>query len=392
MGHEKTQKVRNPGLRYTELVLYFTTTLNKYGPGNMKTTKPIIAALALTGSALLSGCGVGEASVSDDETIQAATPVPVEVAHPYRADIYATYAATATITSDADAPVVARVPGELVELLVEEGDRVEAGQVLARLDGERLRLEMLAAKANLKQARTEYERNKDLHARGLISASMFDNLQFDLEALEASYELKKLTYDYSNIRAPIDGVVAAREVKPGQHLNVNDVAFRITETSELIAYLHIPQSELSKFTAGHSASIQVASMPGKHFPATIARVSPTIDVRNGTFRATAVIDNQDGELAPGMFGRFTIAYEQHKDALVIPAMALIDEDDVNTVYVVSDGEVVRRTVDVGISTDGNVEILDGLSEDETVVVVGHSGLRNGSKVLASTKLQDSFTG
>jgi len=379
-------------LRYTELVLYFTTTLNEYGPGNMKTTKSIIAALALTGSALLTGCGVGEASVSDEETVQAATPVPVEVAQPYRADIYATYAATATIASDADAPVVARVAGEIVELLVEEGDRVAAGQILARLDGERLRLQMLAARANLKQARTEYERNIDLHARGLISASMFDSLQYDLEALEATYKLKKLTYDYSKIRAPIAGIVAAREVKPGQHLNVNDVAFRITETSELIAYLQIPQSELSKFAAGHAASIEVASMPGTDFPATIARVSPTIDARNGTFRATAIIDNKKGNLAPGMFGRFTISYEQHADALVIPAIALLDEDDVSTVYVVSDGEVVRRAVDVGIQADGNVEILGGLSEDDIVVVVGHSGLRNGSKVLASSTILESFTG
>jgi membrane fusion protein (multidrug efflux system) len=251
---------------------------------------------------------------------------------------------------------------------------------------------MLSAKAILKQARTEYERNKDLHARGLISASMFDNLQYDLEALEASYKLKQLTYDYSSIRAPIAGVVAAREVKPGQHLNVNDVAFRITETSELLAYLQIPQSELAKFAAGHTASIEVASMPGKNFPATIARVSPTIDARNGTFRATAIIDNEKGDLAPGMFGRFTIAYEQHADALVIPAMALLDEDDLNTVYVVSNGEVVRRTVDVGILADGNIEILNGLSENEVVVVVGQSGLRNGSKVLASTSVLESFTG
>jgi membrane fusion protein (multidrug efflux system) len=358
----------------------------------MKTTKPIIAALALTGSALLTGCGVGEASLSDEATVQAATPVPVEVAQAFRTNIYATYAATATITSDADAPVVAKVAGEIVELLVEEGDRVVEGQVLARLDGERLRLEMLAAKANLKQARTEYERNVDLHRRGLISASKFDSLQYDLEALEASYELKRLTYDYSKIRAPIAGIVAAREVKQGQHLDVNDVAFRITETSELIAHLQIPQSELAKFAPGNTASIQVASMPGTNFPATIARVSPTIDARNGTFRATAIIDNKNGDLAPGMFGRFTIAYEQHADALVIPAMALLDEDDVNTVYVVSNGEVIRHAVDVGILADGNVEILGGLNDDDTVVVVGHAGLRDGSKVLASTPVLNSFTG
>jgi len=358
----------------------------------MKATTTIIATISLTASALLSGCGTGEAAVSSEESILAATPVTVEVAQPFRADIYATYEATATITSDADAPVVARATGEVVEILVEEGDRVTKGQVLARLDGERLRLEMLAAKANLKQASTEYERNIDLHERGLIAASTFDALQYDLEELEATYELKKLAYDYSNIRAPISGVVSSRDIKLGQHLSNNDSAFRITDTAELIAHLQIPQSELSKFAAGNAASIEVASMPDEGFTATIARISPTIDTRNGTFRATALISNAEGNLAPGMFGHFTISYEQHTDALVIPAEALIDEDDENTVYVVDDGEVVRRNVKIGIAADGNIEILDGLNENDVIVVVGHSGLRNGSKVLASNANPDSFTG
>ncbi len=358
----------------------------------MKPSTTVLATLALASLVSLSGCETGVASVNDAETIRAATPVPVEVAQPARLDIYATYDATATITSDADAPVIARVAGEVVELLVEEGDVVEAGQVLARLDGERLRLEMLAAKANLEQARKEYKRNIDLHKRGLISTSMFEGLQYDLEALEATFKLKALNYDYSNIRATIAGVVSAREVKPGQNVAVNDVAFRITDTAELVAYLQIPQAQLPKFQAGHSATLTVASMPDTDFPASIARISPTIDTRNGTFRATAVIDNSDHRLAPGMFGRFTISYEMHEAALVIPAAALLDEDDLTSVYVVSDGEVVRRTVETGIETDGKIEILGGLGEDDIVVVVGHSGLRDGSKVLASNNFQDSFSG
>ena len=356
----------------------------------MKALTSIIVLLAL--AATLAGCGVGEASVSDADAELAATPVPVEVAQPFRADLRATYSATATIASDSDAPVVARVQGEVIELLVEEGDVVAEGEVLARLDGQRLRLEMLAAKASLEQARAEYERNMDLHKRGLISAAAFDNLKYDLQALEATYELKRLNYGYSSIRAPIAGVVASRDIKPGQHLNVNDVAFRITDTRELIAYLQIPQSELPKFTAGHEASIEVASTPGSAYPARIARISPTIDTRNGTFRATAVIDNSSGELAPGMFGRFSIAYENHSDALVLPAAALIDEDDESAVFVVRNDEVVRRVVETGIRSGGKVEILGGLTEADVVVIVGHSNLRDGSKVLASQKILNSFTG
>ena len=342
--------------------------------------------------ALASGCGVGEASVASDREIEAATPIPVETALPSRADITATYEATTTIASDADAPAVAKVGGEVVRLLVEEGDRVSQGQVVAELDGERLRLAMLSAKANLDQVRSEYERYTDLAARGLVSEAMFESLKYDLEALEAAYELARLNLDYSRIRAPIDGVVSSRDIKLGQSIDVSDVAFRITDTSELLAYLQIPQGELGKFSAGQFATLSVDAMPDTTYTATIARISPTIDMRNGTFRATAFIDNASGKLAPGMFARFSIAYDRHAEALVIPREALIEEDDQTSVYVVADGAVSRRTIEVGIETGNLVEVVGGLAGDEEIVVTGQSSLRDGSKGLASNNTGASFAG
>ncbi len=358
----------------------------------MKASTPLLAILTLTGSAVIAGCGTGEASVTDPSEVRAATPVPVETAAPMRGDIFATYHATSTIESDVDAPVLARVGGEVVELLVEEGDFVKAGQVLARLDGERLRLEMLSARADLDRVSGELERYDDLAARGLVSAAMYDGLKYDMDALKARYELARLNYEYSAIRATIGGVVSARDIKLGQHVTADSVAFRITNTSELVAYLQIPQAELAKFATGHSANLAVDSMPDVVFDATIARISPTIDTRNGTFKATAVIGNDSGELVPGMFARFTIAYEKHSDALLIPSVAVIEEDDEATVYVVIDGAVSRRIVETGIASEGRVEILGGLEDNEEIVVVGHTGLRDGSKVLASNKAVDSFTG
>jgi membrane fusion protein (multidrug efflux system) len=358
----------------------------------MTTIKLLIAATIVSSAALLQACGVGEASNTSADEIQAATPVPVEVAFPIREDIYATYHATTTIASDIDAPVLARVQGEVVQLLVEEGDQVLQGQVLARLDGERLRLDMLAAKANLNKTRKEFDRYSDLAKRGLVSESMFDGLKYDVAALQATYELKKLNYDYSEIRAPISGIVSSRDIKLGQSVSANGISFRITDTSELVAYLQIPQAELAKFSAGHSARLRVDSMPGTDFPATIVRISPTIDASNGTFRATAFVDNKDGYLVPGMFARFTVSYEKHEDALTVPTDAIVEEDNEMTVYVVADGEVTRRIVTTGISANGQVEILSGLAEEEGIVVIGHSGLRDGSKVLASNRAPDSLTG
>lgn len=351
-----------------------------------------IATLALLLTLALTACGVGEARLADKVEQDAATPLPVEAALPQRADIFATYETTGTLDSDSDTPVLARVAGEIVEIFVEEGNRVEKGQVLARLDGERLRLEMLQAKTGLDKVKQEYARLVDLQRRGLVSAAMHEGLEFDLAALQASYELKRLNYSYTRIRAPIAGVVASRMVKVGRQVHINDPLFRITDTSRLVAFLKIPQTELVKFSAGQAITLNVDALPNILFAATIDRISPTIDVRNGTFRATAYIDNKDSRLAPGMFARFSIAYEKHTNALVIPAAALVKEDRIAIVYVISDGAVERRIIQTGIESDGKVEVLSGLDIEEPIVITGQAGLRDGSLVLASNLVANQFSG
>ena len=357
--------------------------MNAFRPASL-----LVACFALP--AVLGGCNRGDASPAPQE--DAATPVPVTVRMPLRTDLYATYEATANIDSEADAPVVARVPGDVVELLVEEGERVRAGQPLARLDGERLKLEMLAAKANLDLAQGEYDRHSDLHERGLVSRAMYDNLAFELEALKATFELKQLEYAYTTLRAPIDGLVAAREIRPGQNVLASQVTFRITDTDELVADLQIPQTELARIDAGQPVTLTVDSLPERVFAAEIVRVSPTIDTRNGTFRARARIPNADAALAPGMFARFSIAYERHVDALVIPRAALVQEDEETAVYVVNGDVVERRVIATGIESGESVQVLDGLSEGDQVVITGQSALREGSKVLARLGNPERYSG
>jgi len=357
----------------------------------MKFRNPGLLAIAALTIAQLNGCVVGEAN-SDIIDSEASTPLPVEVVMPRSGDITATYHATTTITSDIDAPVTARAEGQVIEILVEEGDLVEKGQLLARLDGDRLRLQVKQAKANLEMTEREYGRFINLHERGLVSSAAFDEMKFNLDALKARFELQQLNYSYTFVRAPLAGVVTARNIKVGQHLNSGDSAFRVTDTTELVAHLLVPQSELAKIAAGHTAEIKVDAMPEQSFAATIARVSPTIDARNGTFRATAYINNDDGMLAPGMFGRVEIAYEKHSHALMIPADAVLEEDNVSVVYVANNGEAIRRPIKTGIEEDGNIEVLSGLEGNEQIIVTGQNGLRDGSRVLASVPADAPITG
>ncbi len=354
--------------------------------------RALVTTLAAMAAILVSACGVGEASTAHEPQQTASVPMPVEVVEPVKTDIFATYHTTTTISSDADAPVPAKVEGEIVEILVEEGDQVIQGQVLAKLDGERLRLEMEQARANLEKTTREYQRSISLHERGLVSSATFEGMKYDMDALRAAYELKRLNYDYTNVRATISGIVSARNVKLGQHLNANEDAFRVTDTGKLVAHLKIPQSELARIFAGQEAEIRVDAMPDDVFVASIARISPTIDIRNGTFRATAYVSNASGLLAPGMFGRFDIAYEKHADALTIPAAAVLEEDNETVVYIVDGGAAVRRAIVTGIEDNGVIEVLSGIDEHDRIVVTGQSSLRDGSRVLASVPSTAPVTG
>lgn len=349
----------------------------------------VVAALMLVS---ISGCGTGEASVSSDPASPAAMPIRVVVTSPRIDDIYATYETTATIAADSVAAATARVEGQVVEITAEEGDEVQAGQVLARLDGERSRLRMLQAKANLESASRDHDRQISLRERGLVSVASLESLKYEVESLKAAYELSRLNFEYTTIRAPISGVIASRTVKLGSHVNANDALFQVANTTTLVAYLKIPQTELSRFTAGHQADVRVDSMPGKSFVATIARISPTIDARNGTFRATAYLDNNQRDLAPGMFGRFSIAFDKHSAALLVPKSAIVFEEAENIVYVVEDGSVVRRPVAVGFQSADMIEILSGLSDQAKVIISGQLGLRDGSKVVADARTDGGASG
>ena len=335
------------------------------------------AIVLLTTTATLAGCGVGEAKIAGDEPDP--TPLPVAGVKVAVTDLYASYSATSTLAADGEAQVPARVAGEVVDIFVEEGDPVVQGQVLARLDGERLRLRMLAAKAELAKRRNEYERQHALAERGLVSRAAFDSLKYEVEALTAAWELEKLDASYAEIRAPITGVVASREITVGEHLEPLQLAFRISDTSRLIAELKVPQTELHRFQPGQSVVVRVdAAGPGE-VPATVDRLSPTIDTATGTFRLTSYIDNRDGRLAPGMLARVDVRYRKYERALAVPAAAIIEEDGEHVVYVVRDGHAERRAVRLGARERGLVQIENGVTADD-LVIRDTGGVRDGTPV------------
>jgi membrane fusion protein (multidrug efflux system) len=334
---------------------------------------------ALLGVLLLGACqseAPSEAENSEEET----PPVPVETSAPVRGDVYAMYTGTAPIEAYAEADVIAKVAGEVRELLVEEGDEVSTGQILARLDGERLRLELNESEAKLRKLQRDYERNIDLKAKGLISDGDFEKIKYEMEALEAAFNLASLELDYTQIRAPIDGVVAERLVKLGNTISEGDALFKVTSLDPLVAYLHVPEREYRHIEPGQPVGIEIDALADETIVAAVSRVSPIIDPQTGTFKITVEIVDKERRIKPGMFGRIGVIYDVHEDALQIPRSAIIEDRGTASVFVIDGDRAIRRAVSTGYSNRGMVEITTGVQDGEQVVTVGQASLKQDSRV------------
>ncbi len=336
-----------------------------------------IGSTALVCVFLLGACQQGD---QDEEEEDEAPPIPVETTLPVRGDIDATYTGTAPIEAYSEASVIAKVEGEVRQILVEEGDTVVKNQVLARLDGDRLRLELNESQARLRKMQRDFERNQELTETGLISEGDFERIKFDLEALQAAYNLASLELDYTQIRAPIDGVVSERFIKIGNTIKTGDPVFHVTSLDPLVAYLHIPEREYRQIAAGQPAGIRIDALDSDPILASVTRISPIVDPATGTFKITIEISNDQQRIKPGMFGRIAITYDRHENALQVPRSAIISTATSTIVLVEEEGIAIRKDVQTGYSFNGMIEITDGLSDDDNVITVGHVGLKRDSRV------------
>jgi membrane fusion protein (multidrug efflux system) len=339
---------------------------------------------------LLTGCGDANGKPGSGADKEAALAVPVEVASPRIGDMVAVYTGTAAISADRQAFVMPKVRGEIREVLVQEGDRVRAGQVLARLDGDQLRLEVAQAEANLRKLERDYARNLELQKRGLVSVTAFDNLKYELDAARATYQLAALQLSYTNVRSPIDGVVTDRmeAVKVGNTVtpvggvieSSDSSMFVITDFKSLVLNINVPEGQLPKLAVGQPAEITVDAVPGKTLAGRISLITPRVDFQTATFPVKIEVDDVDGILRTGMFARVSIVYDRRANAVQIPRSALLESDGPPSIFVVEDGKAVERPLELGLSNGGFVEVLSGVAAEDKVVVVGQGALKNGTGV------------
>lgn len=350
----------------------------------------LLVALLVSSSLIFSGCsdsGQNDSSAKDGESTEVAEKkkdekpaVPVEVVSVSRGDIQQTYQTITTLEAEKDAEVVARSSGLVQEILVEEGDMVEKGQLMAQLDVEQLSLEVAQLSATSKKLKKELERQTSLYARKLGSSDTLDRAKFEYESQLAQYKLSKLKLNYASIKAPISGIVTERMVKQGNFINNNDKLFSIVDPSSLVAVLHLPEKELSNVRKNQQILLAMDALNNQVILGSIDRIRPLIDKSTGTFKVVAKLDNPDNRLQSGMFGKVEVVFDMHADSLLLEQQAVITQDNRSHVFVVRDEKAIQTPISIGFKHNGILEITDGLKENDQVITTGQQILKHDTRV------------
>ena len=342
---------------------------------------------ALFAGAVLQGC-MDQANGSIPEEEEEVAAIPVEVVTVSNDNVSAFYSGTTTIEADEQAVVVSQITGVVLSINAEEGDFVEAGKVLAKVETDRYALEVERNNAALKRLETDYQRKKELFEKKLVSADDFERVSAEYEAQKAAVGLARLDLKYTNIEAPISGYVSERMIRAGNLVELHQPVYRITSYDPLLAVLHVPERELQVLRKGQTVSVRLDAMPTTQFTGEVIRISPVVDPGTGTFRVTAEVHDPENLLKPGLFGRVDILYDKRENVPVIPRTAVVTEDEVSHVFVIGeDNNVTRRSVRLGYERNGLVEVVEGVSPGERVVTAGKGSLSDGSRVevVGSTK-------
>lgn len=342
---------------------------------------------AVLAAATLGGCKRGDAGDARAKQAKGPDAVPVEVARAIRRPVAASYSGTAALEARGESQVIAKTSGVALSVLAEEGQLVRAGQVLVRLDSARAALQAAQSASQMRKLQANYARSRQLAAQKLISANDIDQIRFDLENARAVNRLANLELSYANVLAPISGVVAQRSIKPGNFVQINTPIFRIVDNSRLEATLNLPEREFATLKAGLPVKLQVDALPGRTFTGTVDRVAPVVDAGSGTFRVICAFQG-GGQLQPGMFGRMQINYDQRADALVVPRVALLDDEGDPAVFAIRAGKAVRVPVKLGYLDGAWAEVRRGLTVGDQVVIAGKTALRDGSIVQVLTTTTD----
>ena len=328
-----------------------------------------------------------------------AEPVTVETVTLRPAEFADVLHFTANIESEETAAVVSKVPGRTVlEVFVHEGDAVKKGDRLAVLDDSLLRQQILQAGAVLGKASVyastagaEYRRMAELYKEKVISRRQFEQAEgaskgADRQVQEAKAALGQLQImmEYHTLKAPIDGIVLARNINPGD-TSSQGAAFLLSRQENVKVSGSVPEKAYSSVQLGQDVTVEVDALPSRTFSGRVSRIFPFLDPAARTGKVEILLPSE-GVLVPGMFARITLSTGSH-EGLALPREALdtLPGTGETICYVVSGEKALLRTITTGAERENLVEVLSGVEPGEPVIAVRSEKIRDGSPVRISGK-------
>jgi RND family efflux transporter MFP subunit len=281
---------------------------------------------------------------------------------------------TATVQPNVSNNIAPQAPGRIQKLMVEVGDHVKAGQLLATMDETALK----QTKIQLDNQELEFKRIDELYKVGGASKSNWDALKAQLEVTRATY---KNLEENNKLLSPISGIVTARNYDNGDMYAGGTPIYTGQQIRPVKLLVNVSETYFTQVKKGQEVEVRMDVYPGEKFVGKVHLVYPTIDSSTRTFPVELKVDNADERVRPGMFARVTLSFGV-LDHIVVPDLAIVKQAGSGDrfVYVYKDGKVSYDKVELGRRMADRYEILSGLTDGDQVVVSGQSRLVNGIDV------------
>lgn len=307
--------------------------------------------------------------------------IPVVAAEAKQQVLTESLSLVGTIAANEYVEVKSEMDGIVQEVLFREGEQVERGQLLVRLDDTKLAASLAESESSFRLSKANFDRAQQLFRDKLISQQEYDQAAATFDVNQATLDLKRRQLKDTRIYAPFAGTVGARFFSPGQVISRNTTLTLLVDTDPVKVEFHVPERFLSQVRVGQEIQLAVAAYPERRFSGQVYFVAPGLDPATRTALVKAELPNPGQELRPGMFANLNLALKVRDAAIVIPESALVLAQDRTSVFVIgADATVQPRAVSVGLRMPGRVEITEGLQSGERVVIEGIQKVRPGGKV------------
>ena len=346
----------------------------------MRTMKLILLGLSAV-IPLATGCAksqaVDEKSTPEVEQVRM-TNVEIQLVRPSDMEEYLEL--SGATEARRDIIISSEQGGTVQQVMVDRGDRVKQGQVLALVNADIYEAQLAEAEANLRIKDAGLKKAKALFERQSITAMQRLQAQVDYDMAEANVKTARARLDRAIVKAPFGGVVDDRFVDPGEMVNPGGQIFHLVDFGQLKIKSEFAEKDVTRFRPGAFAEVRFAAFPDSVFRAQLSFIASSAHAASKTFPCEFVLDNPKGVVRGGMFASIRVLKEVHRDVLVLPQTALVETEQGRSVFVLSGETARRQPVRLGASNNGQVIISEGLTPEETVVVTGNRDLVDGQKV------------